>query len=504
MASRTPDPISHFDAASLPISEAQHFMIKPNRMFAILELLRLISTSLSRKDAFHFSQCSRIFFHAAAGRMWSSIPYIYCLVNLLPMIEDDATSEPSDISTRDFERLEFYAPLVVHLELFWEPFDYNNTADWTRLIQYARHKTLLPNLRHLDFNSDAAVGKLSWLTIFLSPSLLSILGSEDRSVPTTDVHQVTQLFEDIALRCPALEELSIVELFAETHNPLALPIPSPVLPFYCHLGSMQNLRSLRTNVTICEVSALGILGSLPHLETLEISEMSLSCFVIPTPNLPNSAFLALRELWLSNLDPSELTGIWRIQRLVTRPVVVKITPSEFETNLNVEALLRDISQYSPQIVDLTITLERTAEGISPEIILLLKPLRLEKLSLFKLSLISLATMCETFSVACPLLRELRIADLRVSVSDLRYFGQLSRLEMLSVSVDWQSCSALNQLVPEPAFVSMVFQQLDGCESLHSFAEPALIGKTIQYLHSFWPRLGFPGTECLINNSMMDA
>ncbi|KAF8595918.1 hypothetical protein BDV93DRAFT_85033 [Ceratobasidium sp. AG-I] len=251
---------------------------------------------------------------------------------------------------------------------------------------------------------------------------------------------------------------------------------------------MRNLRSLKANaIIVFEASTLGALGGLPHLETLEILETSSSSFIIPTVTLPDVAFSALRKLKLFWLDLGEFKGIWQIQGLVTRPAVVQISLTAFESNSNVEVLLRDISQYSPQIVDLTITLESIGEVLSPEMIWLLRSLPLEKLSLFRIPLVSPAAACEALSVACPLLRELRISDLSVSVSDLRYFAQLSRLEILSVWVNWQSCDELNQLVPEPMFVSTVFQQLVGHGFLDSSTEAALIRKTTQYLRSFWPQ-----------------
>ncbi|KAF8595917.1 hypothetical protein BDV93DRAFT_528367 [Ceratobasidium sp. AG-I] len=164
---------SALNSASIPDSGFQHLPLELNQAAAIPELLRFISSFLSRNDAFHFAQCSRLFFQSAVENIWKKLLDIHCLVNLLPAMRDGATDKTSNFPTNGLVRFEFYASLVKHLELC-EYVDCDNTVGWPILVRYAQHKPLLPNLRRLVFDSDAVARDLSWLNMFLSPSLLSI------------------------------------------------------------------------------------------------------------------------------------------------------------------------------------------------------------------------------------------------------------------------------------------------------------------------------------------
>lgn len=389
--------------------------------------------------------------------------------------------EVSCISASDLKRFEFYATLVKQLELFQDPFDFDVISRWNTLTIHMGRRTLLPSLKHLIFNSGIQIGTLACLSCFLSPTLLSLQGSDAPPKPTSQVHAMNRLYEDIAFYCPALEELGVPLNYDDPGDTFHGPIALPVLPCYRSLSSMQNLRIFRTNVSVFEASALEILGNLPCLEKLEISEVSQSVFQIPVPTLPDYVFPALRELRLSNLDIGEFRAIWNIPQLATRPVVVEIELTESDGGTAAEELLIDICQRSPHMVDFTFAYKRNTRNLCADAFWSFKYLPLEKLSISGISLPSPDAICKILPTACPLLRELQLPELEATISDLRYFSQLSRLEFLSVSVNWKSGLGSDELAPEPLFVSPVFRQLKEMALLHSSLEPSLISETVVYV-----------------------
>lgn len=302
------------------------------------------------------------------------------------------------------------------------------------------------------------------------------------SETAVDVSASTGLTANMAFHCHALEELDLAPLLNQSWGQPAALVPVPTLELYRHLSSLQNLRILRASLTAFDSSALAVIGRLPHLEALHISDVSPCCFLVPVLALSDDAFPALQKLWLSYIDVTEFKSIWSIQRLVTRPVIVHVGLCQLGLEDDTEAaeLLSDICQSSPQIVDLTFGYE-TAQHLSPDSFRALKCLPLKKLSIFAVRVTSPEAMCEILSTTCPLLYELRLPTLCISISDLRYFAQLSHLEFLSVSVDWQSCTDLNELAPKPPFISPAFRRLDEIQALHNSPEPALINKTILYV-----------------------
>lgn len=63
---------------------SQQRMPMANQVFAIPELLSLISSFLSQGDAFRLAQCSHKCFHATVGYIWHNISRLSPLLDLLP------------------------------------------------------------------------------------------------------------------------------------------------------------------------------------------------------------------------------------------------------------------------------------------------------------------------------------------------------------------------------------------------------------------------------------
>lgn len=352
------------------------------------------------------------------------------------------------------------------------------------LVSYAQERKLLPNLQHFTFDCVILEKHPSLLTLFLSPNLLHIEVTDTRSSTALDIDDATRLLDDIALSCAVLQKLDLVTFLDKSFGRFSKLIPVPDLKLFHHLGAVQNLRMLRTNITIFQPFALEVVGSLPHLETLWICDVK-SSRQIPTSTLPSHAFPALQKLCLMFLSLDALKVIWDIQHFATRPTILRVLFWRLKSENEVAALLSDICQHCPQIIDLTFDFmfdyEADTQNLSSDSLRPLQHLSLQKLSISGINVASLDATCKTLSEICPQLRELRLYDRSISVADLRHFARLSRLELLYVSVDWQSCLELNESASVPLFVSTAFRQLYQLRFLYESSEPTLITKTVQYV-----------------------
>lgn len=360
--------------------------------------------------------------------------------------------------------------MIKRLELDEGPFHCYHPAELDYLVLYTKNNTLLPNLQSLSFNCEVLTKHPSWLNVLLSPSLSHIAIPLISSETYLRAHDLTEFFASVALQCPALKELELL-----AHN----ATPPLALEPYRQLSSFWNLRSLDTNMQIFYPFALAAIGSLPNLEILKVHDESHTTLVEQAPTLPDDAFPALRELWICNFVVDEFKVIWSIQQLVARLVVANVTLYHSGLEDGAGDPLKDICQCSPQITSLTFEYDGAGQDLSHDSFWPLKQLPLEKLTIPWLN-VPIAT-CKTLSIACPLLRELRLPHLRVTISDLQYFAQLPRLEILSVSVDWKSCLELDQSVPRSTFTSPSLWQLEGHGDSGGFVEPKLITKTVVYV-----------------------
>ncbi|KAF8594688.1 hypothetical protein BDV93DRAFT_579248 [Ceratobasidium sp. AG-I] len=384
-------------------------------------------------------------FHAAVGQIRYSVLGARCLFDLLPGVSYVSESFTTNIilpelSTSNFSRFEFYAPLVKRLEIFDEYYDQDAIFDYT-INCYE---------------------------------------------PILDAESTLALVANLALRCLLLEDLSLYVSFDNSPDQHGSLIPL-LLPIYEYLGRMQNLQILRTNLPIFEAAALPALGRLPRLDTLEISQVYSQIFPMEGVSLPDNLFPSLRKLCLPMLEIEEFKAIWGIRQLADRLVVLEIEFDELEFENDADTLLNDICQNGSQLVDLTIGFCSTAHVFStffrPS-----KQLSLEKLSISGIDFHHIDIIYKTLSSTCPWLCELRLPGHRISISDLRYFSHLARLEHLSIFVAWDSCIELNESVPKPLRVSPAFQTLEGSRISWNLLEPALAQKTVLLLLTFHPRL----------------
>lgn len=470
------------------------FRSQTNRSLAIPEILLWISGYLSPSDAFHFAQSSYTFFHAAVDQIWYSVPDARHLVALFPEVSFETNKyEPTpdrvDLRNCNSDRFDFYAPRVKRLGIY-QP-DSMAIPNCGLLAAYAQLQTLLPTVQHLVFNPGFSIHQLAAFTPFLSRSLLSIQISSFLCESSLEIGHASTLLENISFHCPELEELSLLPCSKQTFDDgldLEEPtMPLPSLRFYQHLSAMQNLRVLITSMSVFEAEALKVVGSLPYLDTLEIYDVSSTPFEISAVALPDHSFPALRKLQLSVLDLGEFIGIWDIRGLVARPVEVKLKFTELDLENDAEVLMDKLCDHSPQVVDLTLEYTASIQDLPVHSFWPLECLALEKLTISGARLDPLGPTCETLSLACPTLCELRLPNLCVSISDLRHFAQLPRLEYLCTPVDWESCLELSESVPKPSCVSRAFRILEGGQA-QNFVDPMLMKKAMLFMRGFWPGL----------------
>ncbi|KAF8596217.1 hypothetical protein BDV93DRAFT_77190 [Ceratobasidium sp. AG-I] len=488
-------PFASMTAASTPRSTIDQIESKSIHSIAIPELLQFISSFLSRSDAVRFAQSSRMCFYAAVDHVWYSVPNPCYLLALLPRVsfeEKDkyrTTYALLHLASCDFKRFDFYAPLVKRLEIFHEPFYSDTSPGWSWLINYTKQRPLLPNLRHLIFDSSTLPSGLFWVNVFLFPTLLSIQDHASLCRRTLSYNVAASFLSNISARCPVLHELSLFPDCDEGETEPWVLNPS-VLLFHPHLSSLRNLRTLCTTMIIFNGAALQVLGELPQLDTLKIRKLENSDFDIPisSATLPADAFPALRNLCLPKLDISEFETIWTVQQLIARPVRLEVCFSSLALETDPETLLSEVSQHSPQISDLVLEFHPRTAWPQPNFLLALQGLSLGKLCIQGVDIFVRNTLVDTLLVTCPLLRVLHLDYTSVSIPQLCCFTQLSRLESLHIDVEWETCQELDVSVPPLLGVSRNFRQLSGNRCLNLFVDPPLIKRTVLFLLSFWPEL----------------
>lgn len=350
------------------------------------------------------------------------------------------------------------------------------------MISFALHKTLLPNLQYLVFNSELSTERLSWLMGFLSPSLLSIQDLAYAEETNIDTSLASELLEAIRLRCPGLEQLRLHPLLSPDSNQPS-PSISAIGSIYEYFGSMQNLRILSTNIFFSDPSSLLALAKMQRLETLNITHAYYPRGPLPAIRLPNGSFPALRELTLPIFDLDEFKYVWSIQELVEPLVMVGASAVCLELAIDIKSVLSDIFRRSPKIVELELDLGEITD-ISFESFWPLEKLCLEKLLLDSIDFAPLETACEILADTCPSLRELVLPGVRVCVSDLQHLSRLSRLEHFHARIRWRTYIDIDESVSTVLPVSRSFRRLTGSQDIKGSIAPELIQKSVQYVSFF--------------------
>lgn len=411
-----------------------------------------------------------------------------------------------DLAACDFTRFDFYAPLVKRFTRRYD--NHECVTDPGVLTSYAHHRTLLPNLQCLEFPAGLSTLDHFWANVLLSPTLLIFQTGLSFRSSSIGIEMASITFEDITIRCPALRVLDLYYAPSMTRQPIGL-VDSPTLLIHQHVGAMQNLRVLCATTVIFEATSLQILGTLPFLHRIEIHGTSPLPLPLPLIELPQDSFPALRSLRLSTLKVNEFRSIWNIRPLLARLVTAQLYINEPYADQDLSMLLLDVCQRSPHIANLELAYPKAEikyMSLSINFFWSLRHLSLERLNTSGMRLPPAETTCHSLSIACPLLRTLKTGTWPVSVPDLRYFAQLSRLEYLKASIGWMSCADLNKQNLRLPWVSESFRRLKWSSDPGVSVEPKLIKRTTMYvliyifvcsinlssfqrfLLSFWPNL----------------
>lgn len=360
----------------------------------------------------------------------------------------------------------------------------------------------------LEFRARLSTLDCFWAQVLLSPTLLILqTGWSLRPFPVgTDVGST--IFKDITLRCPALCVLNLYYASNITRHPIGL-VDSPTLIIHQHVGAMRNLRVLCATTVILESASLQLLGTLPLLHRIEVHGTSPLPLPLPLIELPGDSFPALRSLRLPILKVNEVRSVWNIHPLLVRLVTVQLYFNEFQADNDLSMLLLSICQRSPHISNLELAypeVDIMYLSLPLNLFWSLQHISLERLNTSGILLPPAETTCHLLSIACPLLQRLKTGAWPVSVPDLRNFAQPSRLEYLRVSVDWASCTELNNLNSRSSWVSESFRQLKWSSDPGVSVGPKLIKRTTmcvfvslavcptnlpssqRFLLSFWPNI----------------
>ncbi|KAG8686798.1 hypothetical protein FRC08_012317, partial [Ceratobasidium sp. 394] len=133
-----------------------------SKAFRMPELIYLISAYLDRKQLVGLMTTSKSFFSSTIPHVWKTVSGAAPLFRFLPCVISDEDIDidgyqyngcftfNNPLSDADFNRFNFYAPYVKHLDLFRHEDDLKLTVGWEILVNYvnAGH-TLLPNLTTL-------------------------------------------------------------------------------------------------------------------------------------------------------------------------------------------------------------------------------------------------------------------------------------------------------------------------------------------------------------------
>ncbi|KAF8596216.1 hypothetical protein BDV93DRAFT_77180 [Ceratobasidium sp. AG-I] len=467
------------------MNELQSASPHVTNVFLLPELLEIISMFLSPHDAFHLAQSSHMCFSAAVRRIWQNLESTLHLFMLLPGTTFEAPElnktiiSLPNLETCDFTRFDFYASLVksftrhhIHTETIPDP---------GMLVSYAHRKALLPNLLCIELPAGAVANDIFWATVLICPSLIIFQTGASSRQPHLEIQTASAMFEDIALRCPALRVLDLFYVANFTYEPVSLT--SPFDSSLCqHVGAMQNLRVLCTTTEIFEAAALQLIAKLPQLRILETHGTSPLPLQLSTPDLPRDSFPALQILRLSTLRTADFVNVWKIGPFVSKPTTIKLYFSEPYADNDLTMLLLEVCLRSPQLCRLKLGYMRGMMWHpAPNFFWPLQQISLERLHTSGINLSSPEATCAALAIATPLLRRLNTGTWVVLVPELRCFAQLSRLEYLKVGVDWGSCIELNPSNMKPLFMCESFRRLKWTILSGTPVEPSLIRRTTMYV-----------------------
>ncbi|KAG8720563.1 hypothetical protein FRC08_018840 [Ceratobasidium sp. 394] len=295
-------------------------------VLSIPELLHHICSFSKPADLVHLCQTCRSVFHVTVPFVWETLNGIHKLLALLP---NATISRPDHRSGRSllhitlpgpndtsFERFDFYAPYVKHLDVFGNSTYYSDICGWDLLSERARTRPLLPKLLSMTvreyFGYPLDEEQLCRISDLISPSLISYWSepvSDDLLALRIPKAAVMALLDPMVERCTSIKRLAI---YPKAGSQVCLDLPAS-------FGSraFHHLRELSGSAALVATDVIEVVGSLPQLEYLAIR--AFNQFLPPFPEgLPPTSFPALKHLFFSTWFLNDALELPRLQTLLCR------------------------------------------------------------------------------------------------------------------------------------------------------------------------------------------
>ncbi|QRW12030.1 F-box protein [Ceratobasidium sp. AG-Ba] len=315
-------------------------------------------------------------------------------------------------------------------------------SGWRGLVNYAQHRTLLPNLARLTLSAFPISDheQFLWIKVFLSPSLhtIQVVPQLVDGVATISTLVAGSLLGHIVKNCPKLRTLSLFPSnspsFHSTLDGHGYSIADFCdNSFYDRLSAL-NLSELSCTTAILSDNGIYVLGTLPLLERLTLYSSASAIAVAKPPCTP-----ALQHFGLYSTYWDEIRQIWALDLFSTlNSLTISFVDTEDSDDEQVVdwggALMSLIACHSPALTDLEIdfgTLELELDTMST-----LSPL--VQLPLATVSFKSLGAMAdeivENIESIFPNATKLAFFELVFTLSELAHFSKLQRLQHLAIGL----------------------------------------------------------------------
>lgn len=346
-------------------------------------------------------------------------------------------------------------------------------SGWAVLIERARKKPLLPNLRSLiigtppDFTLDSnySFDQLAWTMAFASPSLtaFSIPLVEVSPPPLLSYRGASAILETLTQHKPNLRELTLypesgLGYYHEDGESNLLMFLSGE-PFHHYLVGLNQLRHLTGSISWLKPQQRLVLSRLPLLETITIyssfdtAEWDEEIEVLEAPEppepeppeVPAYSFPSLRRLSMYDVRHSDMIKVLRASYMFRHITHLDVDFHVFEPHLEepIDAwMIGDffpVFSHMPCLCDLRIKIFRSDDE---EPLWVLSAAVLEIFSVLPLQSVTLCNMgCpflpwpHNFEIAWSLVTKLCMPDQTLALDTLIPFTTLPKLEYLELRLD---------------------------------------------------------------------
>ncbi|CAE6374946.1 unnamed protein product [Rhizoctonia solani] len=297
------------------------------RVVEIQELLVLITHELEAKQRRDLMRVSKHFFRSIGPIAWRNVPRLDIIMRLVKNIKVKLGESWADYKWQfmitlprnsDFSRYDLYAPWVQELELYGGY--YVEVTNPRKLPSFFNGRVPLPNLQRLTASTSAPIGGkdlVDFFDTFVCPSLTELRTViPNKGLPVADFLRVVSsdvpaLLQKIKVNCPQIQVLEFYPDGMARFDQLGNERYVPTAQCKSVLQSFSSLRSFSSTTYILKPEIIGILGSLPCLESLGIRGMPTEPSVLDEElSIPETWFLVLKHLRLYEISPDDIKSLW--------------------------------------------------------------------------------------------------------------------------------------------------------------------------------------------------